>query len=83
MNLFLIIMEYTKNYTTDNLIKTLLGNNIHFKSDCMLFPKQGIRGKIIEYHLSSSGEVIFKIKVKSGKLYTVGSNTSNLQFEII
>ena len=76
-------MEYVNSYNNNNLIKTLLGNNIHFISDCMLFPKQGISGKIIEYRISSSGEIIFKIKVKSGKVYDVGSNTLNLQFEFI
>ena len=76
-------MEYVKRYNNNNLIKTLLGNNIHFISDCMLFPKQGISGKIIEYRISVTGEIIFKVKVKSGKVYDVGSNTSNLQFEII
>ena len=76
-------MEYVNRYNTNNLIKILLGNNIHFISDCMLFPKQGISGKIIEYRISSSGEIIFKIKVKSGKVYDVGSNTLNLQFEFI
>jgi hypothetical protein len=76
-------MEYVKRYNTNNLIKTLLGNNIHFISDCMLFPKQGISGKIIEYRISATGEIIFKVKVKSGKVYDVGSNTSNLQFEFI
>ena len=76
-------MEYVNSYNNNNLIKTLLGNNIHFTSDCMLFPKQGISGKIIEYHISSSGEIIFKIKVKSGKVYDVGSNTLHLQFEFI
>ena len=76
-------MEYVNSYNNNNLIKTLLGNNIHFISDCMLFPKQGISGKIIEYYISSSGEIIFKIKVKSGKVYDVGSNTLNLQSEFI
>lgn len=76
-------MENVASYSNVILIKKILGNNIHFISDCMLFPKNGIRGKVISYKILNTGEIIFKIKVKSGKIYDVGSNTSNLQFEFI
>ena len=76
-------MEYTKHYASTVLIKKLLGNNIHFISDCMLFPKQGISGKVISYRIMNNGEVLFKVKTSLGKSYDVGTNTSNLQFEFI
>lgn len=76
-------MEYIKSYPYTELIKKLLGNNVQFISDCMLFPKQGIIGKIISYKIVDNGELVFKVLVKNGKKYDVGTNTSNLQFKII
>lgn len=76
-------MEKIKSYSYKDLIKKLLGNNVQFISDCMLFPKQGISGKVISYRILPTSEIVFKVLMKSGKKYDVGSNTSNLQFEII
>lgn len=76
-------MEKVLSYSNINLIKKIVGNNIQFTSDCILFPKNGITGKVIDYKIMNNGEIVFKVKVKSGKIYDVGTNTSNLQFEII
>ena len=76
-------MHNIKNYSIHKLINIILGNNIKFTSDCMLFPKPGISGKVIKYRLRTDNEIVFSVKTKSGKIYDVGTNTSNLQFEII
>jgi hypothetical protein len=76
------MLLYASKYSFDKLINMLLGHTVHFESDCMLFPTQGINGKVISYKIVNN-ELVFKIKRQNGKLYDIGSNTHNLRFEII
>ena len=76
------MLAYVSKYSFDKLINMLLGNTVHFESDCMMFPTKGIIGKVISYKIVNN-ELVFKIKRQNGKLYDIGSNTYNLQFEII
>lgn len=78
-----LYMENVASYSNVILIKKILGNNIQFISDCMLFPKNGIRGKVINYKILNTGEILFKVKTSSGKSYDVGTKTANLQFQIL
>lgn len=48
----------------------------------MFFPKDGVTGKVIS-HKFYNNELLFKLQLKSGKTIDIGSNTENLQFEIL
>lgn len=75
-------MQLVKNYIYNDLLNMLLGNYVHFKSNCMFFPKEGVTGKVIS-HKFYNNELLFKLQLKSGKTIDIGSNTENLQFEIL
>ena len=74
-------MKLVKNYPFKKLIFDLVGKNVHFTSDCELFPNFNIKGKVISYYIRTN-EIVFKVKTL-GKLIDVGSNMKNLKFEII
>lgn len=75
-------MLLAKNYIYTDLINMLLGKYVYFKSNCMFFPKEGVTGKVIS-HKFHNNELLFKLQLKSGKTIDIGSNTENLQFEIV
>ena len=55
------MLAYVSKYSFDKLINMLLGHTVHFESDCMMFPIQGINGKVISYKIVNN-ELVFKIK---------------------
>ncbi len=75
-------MKNVKKYTYETLTTMCLGKQIHFTSDCELFPNFDIKCKVLEMKLESN-EIIFTCKLSNGKTIPVGSNMHNLQFEII
>lgn len=76
-------MKRIDNYSYDFLIKLILGQTVHFTSDCEFFPNFNITGKVISYSIKSN-ELIFSVKeLTKQKILTVGTNMKNLKFEII
>jgi hypothetical protein len=59
----------------------LLGNKVHFKSDCEFFPKFDVTGKVIRMSILN-GEIIFEMIIQySGKQLKIGSNMKNLTYK--
>ena len=76
-------MKSVKNYSYTNLIKMLIGEKVHFTSDCEFFPNFNIKCKVLSYKINKS-ELIFKVKTyPNNKQLDIGSNMKNLKFEII
>ena len=76
--------------TTDRMEATLIPSmNIPFKGIEMkgldrhnLFNNFKVTGKVVSISVASNGEYLFKVKIKNGKTYDIGSNMHNLSFEI-
>ena len=60
-----------------NDAQQLLGKKVHFEASCELFPKNGIKGKVVGLEFTKSNELTYIVSV-NGKRYTVGSNTTGL-----
>jgi len=76
-------MKSVKNYSFTNLIKELVGQKVHFTSNCEFFPNFNVKGKVISYKIHQN-ELLFKLKTyPSNKVIDVGSNMKNLKYEII
>ena len=75
-------MESVKKYSFSQLYKQIFGKNVHFTSDCEFFPNFDVVIKINDIYIKNT-EIIFKGKTKTNKMLMIGSNMSNLQFEII
>lgn len=60
--------------------QSLLGMHVHFKAMCELFPKNGIKGKVVGLEYSKSNELLYIVSV-NGKRYIVGANTRGLIVE--
>lgn len=76
-------MELVKSYNYKEIINKLLGNIVHFTSECELFPNFNIKGKVISYYMNNS-ELILKVKIQTyNKIIDVGTNMNKLKFEII
>lgn len=75
-------MESVKSYTYKKLINKLLGNIVHFTSECELFPNFDINGKVISYYINNN-ELILKVKNQNYKIIDIGTNMHKLKFEII
>lgn len=75
-------MKLVKIYPFKKLILDLVGKNIHFTSDCELFPNFDVKGKVISYYIRTN-EIVFKLKTNYGKTIDIGSNMKNLKFEFI
>ena len=73
-------MESIKNYTYENLCKILIGHKVRFKSDCEFFPNFDVKGRVLEINIGKNNEYLIKVKTISGKIISIGSNMSNLQF---
>lgn len=75
-------MIYVKTKTFEELSK-LVGEKLHFKSDCEFFPNFDVKVKLLNFNIKNS-EFIFNCKVLSNKKkLTIGSNMKNLRYEII
>lgn len=61
--------------------QTLLGKHVYFTATCELFPKSGIKGKVVGLEYSKSNELLYIVSV-NGKKYNVGANTHGLSVEI-
>ena len=77
------IMQLVKKYTYTQITSKLSGKTVHFTSDCTLFPNFDVVGKVMSCVYSKSGNLLFSVKLKSGRYITVDSKMSNLKFEII
>ena len=75
-------MKNVKKYTFETLTTLCLGKQVHFTSDCELFPNFDIKCKVLQMKLENS-EIIFTCKLSNGKTIMVGSNMRNLQFEVL
>ena len=75
-------MELVKKYNLYQLNELLIGKNVTFYSDCNLFNNFKVTGKVVSISVASNGEYLFKVKIKNGKTYDIGSNMHNLSFEI-
>lgn len=70
-------------HTYIDLCNILIGKVVNFKSDCQFFPNFDVTGKVLSINISStSNEYIIKI-LRNGKKYDIGSNMSNLSFNIL
>ena len=76
-------MKTIKNCTYKKLIDEILGNIVHFTSNCELFPNFDVKGKVISYY-QTDYELVFKVKIPAyNKIVDVGTNMKNLKYEII
>ena len=65
-------------------LQELINKNVRFISDCVLFKDFDIKCKIISIDNYQNTEHIFNCKIlNNGKIIKIGSNMSNLQFEIL
>ena len=63
---------------------TLIGKQVHFRATCELFPRQGIRGKVMRLEYANNGELLYIIKTpKRGLEMSVGSRTAGLSLEML
>lgn len=76
-------MELIKKYNNKTITSKLSGKFVRFTSDCSFFPNFDVKGKVMKCDYSKSGNLIFNVKIKSGKYITVDSNMHNLRFEIL
>lgn len=76
-------MELVKKYSYTQIANKVNGNNVHFTSDCTLFPNFDITGRVMSCVYAKNGNMLFSVKLKSGRYITVDSKMSNLRFEII
>lgn len=76
-------MKLVKNLSFIQLQNELLGNKARFKSNCQFFPKFDVVGKVTRLYIQN-GEVIIEIIIAgSNRQIKIGSNMSNLSFEIV
>ena len=76
-------MEKISKYSFIDIVKMLNNKYIHFTSDCYLFPNFDVNVYIYNVELKNN-EILFYCKEqKTNKKLTIGSNMSNLMFEII
>lgn len=76
-------MKFIKDLTYSEL-QNLNGKNVRFVSDCTLFDNFDITGNVLSITIRDNIEFIFQIRNnKTNKIIKIGSNMSNLQFEII
>lgn len=59
-----------------------LGKQVHFIATCEVFPRDGIKGKLIGLEYSKSNELLYIVLV-NGKKRTVGSNTAGLRLAVV
>lgn len=62
--------------------QSLLGKYVYFTAMCELFPKSGIKGKVVGLEYSKSNELLYIVSI-NGKQYSVGSNTRGLTVEML
>lgn len=78
-----LVSDYVRENGKLSFIKEIRGKNIHFKTDkCEFFPNFDITGKALSTEISSSGEIICKVRIQS-KIITVGTNMRGLEYEVI
>ena len=76
------MIKLVKNLSFIQLQSELLGKRARFKSDCQLFPKFDVIGKVIKMYIQN-GEIIFEVLCNNQKQYKIGSNMSNLSYTLI
>ena len=65
-------------------LQNLNGKIVRFISDCILFENFDITCKVLSITIRDNIEYIFKVRnIKTNKIIKIGSNMSNLQFEIV
>ena len=62
--------------------QSLLGKYVYFTAICELFPKSGIKGKVVGLEYSKSNELIYIVSINSKK-FSVGSNTNKLNVSLL
>lgn len=60
----------------------LLGKRARFISDCQLFPNFDVIGKVVKMFMQS-GEIIFEVITNKQKRIKIGSNMSNLSYNLL
>ena len=75
-------MELVKKYPYNKLTVMLLGKQVHFTSDCKLFPNFNVTGKVVNMTLER-GIPLIKTILNSGKTIHIDGGMSNLQFEVL
>ena len=75
-------MKSVKNLSFIKLQQDLIGNNVHFKSDCVFFPSFDVVGKVIRV-TNIGTEIIIEILTKNRKQLKIGSNMKNLRYKIV
>lgn len=75
-------MEQVKKYPVNILRSKLLGKKVRFKSDCQLFPKFDVTGKVTTITLVGTIPLI-KTILTSGRQFNIDGGMSNLTFEIL
>jgi hypothetical protein len=76
-------MQLIKKMSYEKIASALLGKTVHFTSDCSLFPNFDVRGKVISFTYAKNGNLMFNMKLTSGRMLVVDSKMSNLAFELI
>lgn len=76
-------MKAVSRSTLDD-IYLLIGKNVHFVSDCELFPEFDIVCKVIRIDILN-GEYLFNVNISKPKRkqLTISGNMKNLQYELI
>lgn len=64
----------------DYVAKQLVGKKVHFKCNCIV--GLDITGVCVSYEIVKT-EIVFIVETKNGKHIRVGSNTPNLQIELL
>ena len=76
-------MKFIKDLTYSEL-QNLNGKIVRFISDCILFEHFDITCKVLSITIRDNIEYIFQVRnIKTNKIIKIGSNMSNLQFEIV
>ena len=77
-------MKIVKKYTYETLTTLCLGKQVHFISDCELFPNFDVNVQVNSISISESKEILFNCKILNNrKNITIGSKMKNLKFQII
>ena len=75
-------MVKIKGLSFTQIQQRLIGNTVHFKSDCTFFPNFDVKGKVVK--VTNLGvEIMIEILTKDRKQLKIGSNMKNLRYEII
>lgn len=71
-----------KDFSYIDLSNILIGKLTQFKSDCEFFPNFDVIGKVKRISIAKNNEILIHIIVKN-KEYQIGSNMSNLSFQLL